>query len=217
MRLKRKMILLTLVWASFSWALPSTELSVEEQQKEYQQPIDTKDVNFENENLILSPKPLKPQIKPRSKSIGRLRKEYYHIYQSAVSFRVALGYEQVSGSFPSVQLAGFSYQFPSRYSPHWEAGMDFTKTSNSYLWTAKKWTANEKGSYRPFYKAGVLHSWKSNEKMASLTNYRNYALYGGVGFEDILVAPQSVRLEIEAGLGFGTALIMFSLGSSWGL
>ncbi|MCB0365141.1 MAG: hypothetical protein H6624_10480 [Bdellovibrionaceae bacterium] len=111
---------------------------------------------------------------------------------------------------------GVTYLAPRKRQPQWEGGADLFSNSDGHLHLGLRWVHFSDNYFRPYYKAGIAHVWKADEKLASFSNWKNYYLKGAVGFEDVIKPPMSARLEMELAVGTEEMLIMFSLGYSWG-
>jgi hypothetical protein len=113
-------------------------------------------------------------------------------------------------------LLGFNYLIPKQSSPQWEVGADLSLASQGHINVMRRFIYNERGSFRPYYKYGVMHKFVADEKFASLSNWENYLGKIGIGFEDILRPPRSLRLELEAAMGAEDIFVMFTYGYSYG-
>ncbi|MCB0384244.1 MAG: hypothetical protein KDD43_02530 [Bdellovibrionales bacterium] len=111
---------------------------------------------------------------------------------------------------------GVTYLAPRKRQPQWEGGADLFSNSNGHIHAGLRWVHFSDNYFRPYYKAGLAHVWKAEEKLASFSNWKNYYLKGAVGFEDVIKPPMSARLEMEIAVGTEEVLLMFSLGYSWG-
>ena len=173
--------------------------------------------DFERYNMV----PAKlPKLKKRAhQNLSRLGGEdYYFPYTSALAVRMGLWTDLAETSSGSdLEFAiGFDYTIESYYSPHWEVGVDLTSDDFGLISFGSKHTWNEKGIYRPFYKLGVTHKLNPDDRLASLTNYKNYMALAALGFENSLRGVVSLRLDLELTVGVRDVLIFFYTGISWG-
>jgi hypothetical protein len=62
----------------------------------------------------------------------------------------------------------------------------------------------------------LTHEAVPEDKLATFVNLENYYLRIGIGFEDVIKLPKSVRLEIEGLAGTEKQMYKICLGYSWG-
>lgn len=111
---------------------------------------------------------------------------------------------------------GVSYLVPQLHQPQWEVGADLFSNSNGQISVSLRQIYFADNYFRPYIKLGLGHIWRAEEKLASFSNWKNYLLRAGIGFEDVIKIPMSARIEVEAALGTETSFFIMSLGYSWG-
>ena len=114
-------------------------------------------------------------------------------------------------------LIGALYMFPSQSSPHIEVGFEITTLGHGYTHVTRRHIINERRYFRAFYKYGVALLLDPEKNITNVVELQNYQFRGGIGIEDVLKIPMSVRLEIEVLYGTAGLLTLASLGYSWGL
>lgn len=147
------------------------------------------------------------------------KENYFYPYRQSLTPRVGLlfGLRDSSDEDDIMNvLLGFNYLVKRAASPHWELGADLSLASHGHINVMRRHIHNERGSFRPYYKYGFTHKLVSDEKFASFSNFENYLARVGVGFEDILRPPRSLRLELEAAVGIEDTFIIFTYGYSYG-
>lgn len=111
---------------------------------------------------------------------------------------------------------GFRYLWPRFYQPQAELGVELLSGFGGHALFGVKRTFFDRTLYRPFYLYGLSHEFVPQDKIATVTNYKNYFFRFSVGFEDTLQLPKSIRLELEARLGIERQMILLNFGYGWG-
>lgn len=154
------------------------------------------------------------KVQPEQKNSDEIPERFYPYTQSG-SPRAGILLEATDIS-SSKAFFGLSYMLPSKQSPHWEVSFDMSTQSLAFLSVNRRTIFDERRSFRPYYKWGVANIINSEYKLASLVELKNYQLKMGLGIEDLLTPPMSVRLEAEVGVGLENIYLLISLGYSWG-
>jgi hypothetical protein len=173
---------------------------------------------YRNDLMSVTPVGEPPQtMSEYSRSFSK--SEYFYPYRQTLTPRVGLifGLRDASDEDDIMNvLLGFNYLVKRDKSPQWEVGADLSLASAGHINIMKRRIYNERGSFRPYYKYGVSHKFITDEKFASISNWENYMARAGLGFEDILRPPRSLRLELEAAIGPEDIFIIFTYGYSYG-
>lgn len=117
---------------------------------------------------------------------------------------------------PYTYMFGILYLWPRYVSPQAEFGADLVNKYGGHLNFAVRTTFYERGYFRPFWLWGLTHEAVPEDKLATFVNLENYYLRIGIGFEDVIKLPKSVRLEIEGLAGTEKQMYKICLGYSWG-
>ena len=148
------------------------------------------------------------------------RQNYYHAYRQSVTAHlgsvIALKDSTDSDSLMSI-AAGFLWQPKKQFSPMWEYGATWVSSGLGQILATRKHVTNEKGAFRPFYKYGVGLKIDPDEQAANLVDFDNLMLRAGVGLENILKPPRSVRMDLDLVIGKDDMWIVFLYGYSWGI
>ena len=109
-------------------------------------------------------------------------------------------------------LLGFYWELPDRLGPKWEVGAAWTTMSLGHVNVMRKHIYNEKGAFRPFYRYGITLKIDPDEELATASNIENYLLRVGIGLEDIIKPPRSVRMDLDMAAGEEDFWVMFHYG-----
>lgn len=55
-----------------------------------------------------------------------------------------------------------------------------------------------------------------DEELATSSNFENYLIRAGVGLEDIIKPPRSVRMDLDVAIGAEDIWVVFHYGYSFG-
>lgn len=182
-------------------------------------PNSTDETNEVSENLAITAAPKLEQNVISDLILKYNKSDYYYSYRKefAIQAGVILGVVDSSDDKDFVNyVLGFNYVLPRAIGPRWSIGADLLTTERGHLHLAKRKIYNEKGAFRPFYEAGLLHKIVPRENLAGLSNIENFLLWGVVGFSDIQQPPRSVQCQLQVALGLTDILIMITYGYSWG-
>jgi hypothetical protein len=174
-------------------------------------------------NDFLSVTPVTAPAKDMSEMSRKFSKaDYFYPYRQALTPRIGLDFvlrhndEDEDNDKIMNLMFGFNYLIKKDSSPQWEVGADLSLANQAYINVMRRYIYNERGSFRPYYKYGVMHKTVADQKFASFSNWNNYLAKVGMGFEDIIRPPRSLRLELEAAMGAKDIFIMFTYGYSFG-
>jgi hypothetical protein len=207
-------IFLTLVlFKQTSFAAPNQDVDLDSTTSQSESSLNEKKNSLSLEEQLLNATTPPPMI------FNEVKEEYYPYMQSisprlGTLLNMQTFTEEKGNAFK--MLYGFQYLFPRYRSPQLEVGADLIKDFNGQIHFSKRWTINDRSSFRPFYKLGVLIQAVGKEGIATFTNYENYLLKTGIGFEDMYKKPLSIRLDFEVAIGFENVFAFFTLGYSWG-
>ena len=164
---------------------------------------------IDRQNLVITPTVM---TKKEEKEIS-----YLYPYNQSISPRIILiiDSEEIKGDLNIPYGLGITYLAPRRKQPQIEAGAEMFSTSDGHIHAGLRWVYFSDNYFRPYYKVGLAHAWKAKEKLASFSNWKNYLVKVGAGFEDVIKPPMSARLEIEAAIGTEDMFLLLSLGYSW--
>lgn len=166
--------------------------------------------------IIAEPPAAQPSLESRNYRLSKA--DYYHSAAQAITPRLGViyGIEDDSDSDKALDiLLGFNYLLPKPRGTRWEVGVDLTTMDRGHFHIYRRKIYNEKGAFRPYYKYGLTTKLIGSEKLGTFVNKDNYILGAGIGFEDIVRIPRSIRLELEALVGQKDILIVFTYGYSF--
>ncbi len=155
------------------------------------------------DTLSVSPPPELPE---------EVKKTHFYPYRQSLTARVGFGLDN-HRDFP--WIFGLMYMFKKFFSPRVEIGADGLSTGNGHVYFTLRHIFYERHYFRPFFRFGLNHEVNPDERLATFSRVNNYQLRGGVGMEDVLFLPASVRLELEALYGLKDNMIIFSFGYSY--
>jgi hypothetical protein len=174
---------------------------------------------FKNDRLAVTPVETNEPKNMHEYSRRFSKADYFYPYRQTLSPRVGtiFGLRDSSDEKDLMNLLmGFNYLIPRHSSPQFEVGADLSLANHGHLNFMRRHIYNERGSFRPYYKYGVTHKIVAKEKFATFSNWDNYLARMGVGFEDIVRPPRSLRLELEAAVGAEDVFVVFTYGYSFG-
>lgn len=111
-------------------------------------------------------------------------------------------------------LFGFSY---TSYQEHfaWEGSFDSLTNSQGYFGVLARKMFFTDETVRPSLKAGVNLNAKSRERLATVSNWVNYALRLGLGLEEDQTKTRALRLDLEMLMGEEDQALLLTFGSAW--
>lgn len=165
--------------------------------------------------------PNKVQSNPAQADNIEEYRTYFYKYDESLSLR--LGGNHDFGDPPdeeddntSAQF-GFAYMFESQSKAHLEFAADlFPKREEFFLQLALKVVELSTEAFRPHYKIGGAIKFDSGDKFNTPLKTENYFGVLGVGFEDIIKDPLSLRIDMDLLMSSDNALFVLSAGISYG-
>jgi hypothetical protein len=148
------------------------------------------------------------------------RSDYFHNYRKAITLRAGavFGFEDSSDDEDLTNaLFGFSFLVPRKRSPQLEVGADLSTVGHGHFTFMSRHIFNERSSFRPYYRYGVMHKLDPDDKFASFSDWENYLGRFGFGFENSTRRSRSWRIEVELAAGGKDILGFLTLGHvySW--
>ncbi len=162
----------------------------------------------------LSVTPVKPSsFEEYSRQFSRA--DYFHIYKKAITVRAGavFGFEDSSDDEDLTNaLLGFSFLLPRKRSPQVEVGADLSTVGHGHLTLMSRHIFNERSSFRPYYRYGLMHKLDPDNKFASFSDWENYLARFGFGFENSTRRARSWRIEVEVAAGMDDILGFLTIG-----
>jgi hypothetical protein len=142
-------------------------------------------------------------------------KTYVYPYRQALAPRLGMmGSTDEETQF--TYLVGISYLWPRYASPQAELGADVVSKFGGHLNFGVKYILHERNYFRPYWLWGLTHEVVPDDRLATFLDTDNYYGRLGVGFEDVIELPKSVRLELELLAGLDRQMLLLCFGYSWG-
>jgi hypothetical protein len=157
---------------------------------------------------VTQPPPFKKEM------VASNSQDIFFPYQSSVSPRVGAGTKN-QGATNGFYFLGLNYMLESATKKHFEVGVDLTSDTLGLLHLARKWVFNSTTAFRPYVKAGPTIKLVADQQLATFLKVENYQLRVAGGFERLLKAPMSLRIDLEAALTSGGYECALALGYSW--
>ncbi len=151
---------------------------------------------------------------PKEKATGEDKIQYYPYLQS-ISPRVGLLVNS-DDLKRSETVYSILYLLPKIESPQIEVGAEVIPNFEGFLHVSKRHIFKQRDYFRPFVKYGLNLSVVSKENLATFFNFKNYGLRVGMGLEDLLRPPMSLRIDIEALISAQSTALIVTFGYSWG-
>ena len=143
---------------------------------------------------------------------------YFFPYQSSMGPRVGLLLDpsaEISLENPPATIFGFFYMLRSVTSRHYEVAADLHSNGKGSMSAVLKWVFRSTEKIRPFAKAGILISLVPDKGLANFVDIKQYMGVVGVGLEDLLKEPASLRWDVEIAAGLGGLFATVIFGYSW--
>ncbi len=162
---------------------------------------------LEEYNLIATPpaQPLPPEAS----------RTYIYPYRQALTPRIGL-VTSTDDDEPDTSLLGILYLWPRYLPPQAEIGADFVNKRGGHINFSVRDIFFERGYFRPFWLWGITHEVVPEDRLATFVNIENYYFRVALGMEEVIVLPQSFRLELELLAGTRKQMAIVSAGCSWG-
>ncbi len=140
----------------------------------------------------------------------------YHFYQQRLALQLGFAFDPEHSSPENfIWLGSLTYDFPRAYSPHLQVGLETYSSGKTLLHLSRSTTFRQRQSYRPHISLGFAHRPKAEQQLIGFLNFDNYLLRAGFGFEDLLKAPTSFRMDLSLAAGPGELLAHLTFGYSW--
>lgn len=210
-------MILTLVGTA-GWAAPHGDAPASTDPASENQNIETEDPNLIENTSITEVPPATGRLNEFVQKFDR--QNYYHAYRQSLFAHlgavIALKDSTDSDSLMAI-AAGFLWQPRKEFSPVWEYGATWVSSGLGQIVATRKHVINEKGAFRPFYKYGAALKIDPDEQAANLVDFQNLMLRIGMGLENTLKPPRSVRMDLDLVIGQDDFWIVFLYGYSWGV
>lgn len=210
-------LILTLVGVQ-TWSAPHSEAPVSKDPNANTTNYEVEEPTLLDNTSITEVPPSKQQFQEFVQAFNR--RDYYHSYRQSIYAHLgAVIAVQDSTDYDHLMSlsAGFMWQPNKQFSPMWEYGATWTYMGLGHIVAVRKHVYNEKGAFRPFYKYGVTLKIDPDEQGANLADFKNYLARVGIGLENILKPPRSVRMDLDLAVGQEDIWILFQYGYAWGL
>lgn len=145
---------------------------------------------------------------------------YFYNHRKAITARsgVVFGFQDSSDDEDLMNgLIGVAYLLPWNRMPKTEVGIDLSFVGHGHLTVMQRKIFNYQGSFRPYYRYGLMLIADPDDKLAFFSDWEKYLGRVGVGFEDIQKPSQSLRVELEFAAGTKDLLGIFTVGYVWGI
>lgn len=200
---------------STAWAAPTQELELRPETAD--EPTETVEStsDLKDKNLFITEPPVYSETHTSAqRTNGR---STYFPYKQSMSPRIGILLDpsliRDSGKFP--MLFGISYMLPRDHSPQIEFSFDLLTDSRAHFSAMLRRVFYERQSFRPYVRFGLSLDADAEERLATFSDFDNYLARAGVGLEDLISDPMSIRFEIELAVGTKEQMAIFSFGYSW--
>ena len=188
-------------------AAPQQDVQLEIVPEAEEQTVDTNSLSDEKGVIVSTPTEDSDQQKVR----------YFYPYRQSMSPKLGILLDPDMLRESEVPLAlGIRYMLPRRRSPQWEIGFDILTEEGAHVYLGKRFITNPRRPFRPYFTVSGMLSAQAEERLATITDFKNYYVKLGAGFEDIIKLPMSVRIEVEFAVGLERQFAIFNFGYSWG-
>lgn len=192
---------------SLAIAAPQQDVQLDAAPSEQQEPADVDSLSDEKGVIVSVP--------PIDSKNPKIR--YFYPYRQSMSPKLGIILDPDLLRNSDVPLAlGVRYLLPRRRSPQWEIGFDVVTDEGAHIYLGKRFISHPRRPFRPYFTVSGMLSAQAEERLATITDYKNYYMKLGGGFEDIIKLPMSVRLEVEFAVGLERQFAMLNFGYSWG-
>ncbi len=188
-------------------AAPQQDAPLEGIPEELQKTTDTQALSDEKGVIISTPK----------ESSDQQKVQYFYPYRQSMSPKLGILLDPDLLRESEIPLSlGVRYMLPRRRSPQWELGFDVVTNEGAHIYLGKRFIAHPRRPFRPYFTISGMLSAQAEERLATITDFKNYYVKFSGGFEDIIKLPMSVRLEVEFILGLERQFALLNFGYSWG-
>ena len=143
---------------------------------------------------------------------------YFFPYQSSMGPRLGFLLDpsaEISLENPPGVIFGFFYMLRSVTSRHYEVAADLYSDGKGSMSAAMKLVFQSTEKIRPFAKAGLLIVLTPDKGLANFVDYKQYMGVVGIGLEDLLKEPASLRWDVEVAAGLSGFFATVIFGYSW--
>lgn len=142
--------------------------------------------------------------------------EYFFPYRRSISPRVGSVFntDEYADERRLLFLAGFQYLYQSKRLKNYEAGLDLISNGTGRAHFGRRWI-HARTRFRPYSKAGAGFKLVPEDGLATVLKLENWNVRGAVGFERLLLAPLSLRCDLELVVGPSDLEMIAALGYSW--
>ncbi len=208
-------IILTLVlFPVSSFASPHSDAPQDQTETVDESPVDP----LIKDRVVITPVKATGAMEEYSRQFSR--ENYFYNHREALTLHSGMifGFRDSSGDPDLINgMIGVSYLLPWNRMPKTEVGADLSLVGNGHLTVMQRKIFNYQGSFRPYYRYGLMLIGDPHHKLAGISDWEKYLGRAGVGFEDIRKPSQSFRIELEVAAGMKDLLGIFSIGYVWGL
>jgi hypothetical protein len=110
---------------------------------------------------------------------------------------------------------GFNFMLSSLSSRHVELGADLLSSGKGYFVAGYKWILTENRELRPHLKGGLSLYIDPKLSLGNIVAWNHYCAHFGLGIEDLIHHPMSIRFDLEGRIGAEVMEGMVVMGYSW--
>ena len=154
-----------------------------------------------------APKPVKPA--------SEIKKQEHLFYKNSMSPRLGLILGSAAENTVDY-LIGMNFFFDTLTDGKYETGIDLISKQVGVINLSKKWTYLDNEKFRPHTKLGIELMLDPSDGLATVLRKEHYMLATGIGFEDLLQSPLSLRWDFELAIGLEEYAVRIVFGYSWG-
>ncbi len=142
--------------------------------------------------------------------------EYFYPYRKSMSPRLGIMYNSIAASEGNSMLyaIGFQTLWSSPTLKNYEAGADLISDGTGRVNFQQRWFFS-RSRMRPYAKAGAGLKLTPKDGLATILKLANYNARAAIGLERLFLAPLSLRVELEVGVGIEDVEALLSFGYSW--
>lgn len=172
--------------------------------------------------------PLSPEQEELRKSLdiapapplprGATQIEYFHKYRRGISLMggAVIDTKRLQNKESALGRGSIRYLFKDRDLRAYEAGADVDSDGTGAILFTRRWIYSQT-KFRPYEKLGLGIRIDPDDQLGTFLRYQHYQLRAGAGFEALISAPTSLRVELEASASFHSiqAALMAGLTVAW--
>jgi hypothetical protein len=186
-------------------------------QPDLDQPIEAETQSAEPDKSKTDTITITPVPVPASESDGGVvGSEYFYRYRNSMSPRVGMVFnsDEYTEDKRILFLVGFQFFYQTRSQKSYESGLDLVSNSTGRAHFQRRWIFS-RTRFRPYTKAGLGVKLVPRDGLATILKFTNFEARGAIGFERLLLAPLSLRMELELTAGPREFEAIASAGYSW--